>query len=507
MKVRVVHLLIMVSGPASSLAARDQPATSRPSRLPNIVWIIADDHAAYVSGAYGNPLARTPNIDRLAAAGVRFERAYCNSPLCSASRQSFLTGRYPHATGVTLLQTSFPDREVTLAEHLGALGYECAAIGKMHFNNNLPHGFASRIDYPQYNAWLKTHPLKPVPADIEVLPEWRPFRDHARVWLNGFYRPFRCYDQDMPGTWLARQAVEFIDANRHKPFFLIVSFYEPHSPFRFPIEFRNRFKPGEMPLQRPGPEDAWQIPAIFEDLTDDEKRGITAAYYTSTEFLDKNVGLVLDGLARTGLDRDTLICYFGDNGYNLGHHGRFEKHCFYEEAVRVPLILTWKDRIRPRLPARALVEFADIVPTALDLCGLPPMQRLHGRSLRPVIEGKADQVHPCAFSEYLDNEEAMVRTDRYKLVYTTGKRKRTDGYWIRNPLSSRKIMLFDVVDDPQEFHDVADRPDMGETRQHLLDMLEERLTSTRDAPPAFAAAASQLDRIDRMLVPPDSPQQ
>ena len=120
----------------------------------NVLWICADDHAAYVYGAYGNERVRTPRLDRLAAEGVRFSRAYCNSPVCTASRQSFLTGRYPHSVGVTLLKTALPESETTLAEMLRAAGYRTAAIGKMHFNHALTHGFETLIDLPDWQRAL-----------------------------------------------------------------------------------------------------------------------------------------------------------------------------------------------------------------------------------------------------------------------------------------------------------------------------------------------------------------
>jgi choline-sulfatase len=149
------------------------PVRAEP-RQPNVLWICADDHAPYVCGAYGNKIVRTPNLDRLASGGVRFDRAYCNSPVCTASRQSFLTGRYPRALGVTLLQTPLPAGEQTLAMLLRAAGYDTAAIGKMHFNSNLRHGFDCRIDLPQHVRHLKEHPPAPLSPDIQGQPSYAP---------------------------------------------------------------------------------------------------------------------------------------------------------------------------------------------------------------------------------------------------------------------------------------------------------------------------------------------
>ena len=184
-------------------------------------------------------------------------------------------------------------------------------------------------------------------------PPWRPFRDPARVWLNSAGLPFAAHDEDMAGTFFARQAVGYLREHREKPFFLMVSFYEPHSPFRFPIEYRGKYNPEQFAVPKVGPEDDAQIPAIFRDLTDREKQGIVAAYHTSTEFMDKNVGLVLDALKQTGHAADTLVIYTGDHGYMLGQHGRFEKHCCYEPAVRAPLLLRWPKHVEGGRNTRA----------------------------------------------------------------------------------------------------------------------------------------------------------
>src|SRR5262249_36610902 len=152
-----------------------------------------------------------------------------------------------------------------------------------------------------------------------------------------------------------------------------------------------RIKPDGLAVPRVGPEDDSQIPAIFRDLTDPEKRGIQAAYHISVEHLDKNVGLVLDALRRGGHDRDTLVVFLGDHGYLLGHHGRFEKHCCYEEAVRSALLVRLPGGDRSGRHTSALVEFVDVVPTILERCGVAVPADVQGRSLLPLLEGKTDR--------------------------------------------------------------------------------------------------------------------
>jgi arylsulfatase A-like enzyme len=451
-------------------------------RRPNVLWICADDHAPYVCGAYGNKIVRTPNLDRLAAEGVRFDRAYCNSPVCTASRQSFLTGRYPRTIGVTLLQTPLPAGEKTLATLLRAAGYDTAAIGKMHFNSNLTHGFDLRIDLPQHTRFLREHPPKPLPPGIEVLPPWRPFRDPARIWLNSACVPFGARDEDMAGTFLAQQAARYLRERREKPFFLMVSFYEPHSPFRFPIEYCGKYRPEQFSVPKVGPEDDAQIPAIFRNLTEREKQGIIAAYHTSTEFMDKNAGLVLDALKQSGRAADTLVIYTGDHGYMLGQHGRFEKHCCYEPAVRPPLLMRWPGRLKAGQNTQALVEFIDIVPTVLDFCRVPAPASVQGKSLAPLLRGEVQKHRDRVVVEYSENEEAMIRTERWKFIYSTGKRQRQDGFATGRPLPGRTIRLYDEANDPDEMTNLAGKPEHARLIADFAAQLAEHMKRTARQP-------------------------
>lgn len=460
-------------------------AVGRAAERPNVLIICADDHAPYVCGAYGNQQVHTPNIDRLAAEGMRFDRAYCNSPVCTASRQSFLTGRYPRTIGVTQLKTALPEGEVTLAELLSAAGYHTRALGKMHFNSRLLHGFEQHVDVAAHRAFLRRNGgAKPIPADVAVLGKWRPFRDPAEVWLNGFYRPYAAVDEDMLSTFLAHRAEEYLkSAAGDAPFFMIVSFREPHSPFHFPIEFRGRHNPRSFPVAKIGPEDDWQIPAIFRHLTDEQKQGIVAAYYTSVEFLDENVGRVMDALRKSGHAEDTLVIYLGDHGYMLGQHGRFEKHCMYEPAVRSPLIFRDASRISPGSSTDALVEFVDLVPTVLERCGVEVPHSVQGRSLLPLLTGQTNHHRDQVVVEYSENEEAMIRTKRWKLIYTTGNRQRNDGYKTDLPLPpQQKVRLYDVENDPAEMHNVAGNPRHARRVADLLKRLADHMVRTARQP-------------------------
>jgi choline-sulfatase len=247
---------------------------------PNLLFLISDDHAGYALGADGNTLADTPNLDRLAGQSVRFAKHFCNSPVCTPSRQSLFTGQLPHSTGVTRLMTPLAEDKPTLARQLRSAGYETAVFGKMHFQKPPfagQHGFDIPVtEYAVEERWKQTTHRTP-PSHIRTKPAWRPFADPPRIWLNAGKLPFPRYYEGMKGTWIAQQAVNYLQERRDRPFALWVSFMEPHSPFDFPIEDRNRRAGKEFPVPRIGPQDASQIPLVFRDLTDGDKQGITAA--------------------------------------------------------------------------------------------------------------------------------------------------------------------------------------------------------------------------------------
>lgn len=469
---------------------------------PNVLWICADDLAAYPLGCYGDQLAKTPNIDALAKSGVRFDRAYCNSPVCTASRQSFLTGRYPRSLGVTQLKTALPDGTPTLATLFKAAGYNTLSVGKMHFNSQLKHGFDVRLDAPDHRKELTARKPQPLPDGVEVQPKWQPFKDHARTWLNSKALPFGATAADMPGTFYAAKGAELLAAKRDKPFFLMVSFYEPHSPFHFPVEDRGTFDPKKFGVPKVGTEDDWHIPAIFRDLTDAEKQGITAAYYTSAAFLDRNVGKVLDALKKAGLEENTIVVLTGDHGYMLGHHGRFEKHCCYEPAVRAPLLVRLPGVTKPGSTS-ALTEFIDVAPTLLEACGVKVPDSVQGKSLLPVLSGKVATHRERVFVEYSENEEAMVRTAEWKLIYTTGARKREDGYETGKPLPGRVVQLFDLNNDPDETTNLAGKKEHTGRVTELTAALEEHLTATAREPKLIPKADDVHKRLSHLLQPRD----
>lgn len=506
--IRIVGLLMLLVLIGCAERADDEPAPIR-----NVVFIMGDDHAAYTLGAYGSPIAETPNLDRLAAEGVRFDRAYTNAPVCTPSRQSLLTGKLPHATGVNLLFTPLSKDEVTLADHLKPFGFASLAVGKMHFNNNEGalrhwgyadsviatidplHGFDAHLDRHAYRQHLEQHPARISPDTLAVRPPWRPFRDPASTWLNAEARPGRVYDADSEGTFFAHEAMRFLQDHQDQRFLLWLSFYEPHSPFHFPVEEVGRFDPADMPVPPVSAEDERWIPTIFKDLTDTEKQGITAAYHTSVAHLDKNIGLVLDELDRLGLADSTLVIYVGDHGYLLGHHGRFEKHMMWEEAVHAPLLIRNRPRFGEKRSSPAFVEFIDLVPTIVDALGLPPMQTTQGESLLPLLDGKTDRHRDYVFSEYLTDNKAMIRTENWKYIFTAGKHDLAQGYATGNPPPGITHRLYDVQNDPSETTNLAHEPSLHDTLAALKQTMLDRFVATHPEGEALPPGLSIDDAL------------
>jgi choline-sulfatase len=490
----------------TALATAPRVARAR-DRRPNFLFLLADDHAGYVLGADGNRRALTPNLDRLASEGARFARHHCNSPVCTPSRQSILTGQLPHAAGVTVLSTPLATGRPTIARNLAAAGRTTAVIGKMHFNHpGEPglHGFqtAWTEDVVQ-KRWLADVGPADSLGDNRTKPAWHPFKDPARIWLNAEKLPFPRREEHMKSAWVADQAGRFLTEHKDDPFALWVSFQEPHSPYDFPIEWRDKFNPAAFPVPRVGPEDHGQIPLIFRDLSPAEKQGIIASYYTSVNYLDHNIGRVLQKLRDLNLENDTLVVYMADHGYSLGQHGRFEKHCTYDPALRVPLIIRYPGKVAPRTVVNDFTESIDVAPTIFDLLGADRFAIHHGQSLRPYLERRRPTApRTSIFSEYLENEEACVRTDRWKYSHCSGKRARTDGYQTDNPTPGRSIRLHDLHADPGEFQNVAAKHPGVVTQLSTLMLARFRATH-----PEAATEPSNLttpDAIEWYLRPRDA---
>ncbi len=484
-------------------------AAAQSARKPNFVFIIADDHAGYVLGADGNKKVSTPNLDHFASQGVRFARHYCNQPVCTPSRQSLLTGLMPSAAGVTVLRTSLDPAKPTLPKQFKGAGYHTAVFGKMHLNRpSSPglYGFDEMMTEQDINkAWTAAPPTRDLPAGVGRKPPWQPFKVPARIWLNADKLPFPRYYEEMRGTFTANRAIDWL--TRHKadaePFALWVSFPEPHSPYDFPIDLKDQYDPKSFEAPKIGPEDAGQIPLIFRDLSPADKQGIAASYYTSVSALDRNVGDVLKALDKLGLAENTCVFYMADHGYCLGQHGRFEKHCGYEPALRVPLLVRYPGRIRKGAVVNDFTEHIDVSATITDVMGLDKLPVQHGQSLKPYLEGKKPPApRKEIFSQYLENEEVFAADDRWKFIFGSGKRKRTDGYETDNPTPGRYLKLYDKKTDTDEFYNVAAKhPDVvAAMQQSILNRYRATHPDAAKEPKGVSAA----EAVEFYVVPRDA---
>jgi len=497
----VFYLIIFLI--VSSCYKVDKPAYIENGYLRNVVVIIGDDHANGVLGSLGNDIIQTPNLDKLSHQGIIFSNAFANSPLCSASRQSLLTGKYPHSTGVTLLTTSFPEDQVTIADHLAKFEFQSAIIGKNHFNNNLNHGFDLKIDRNSYSIFLNENPSRKAPDSIKTRPPWKPFKDHARVWLNSETLPSEYYDEESRGTFYASQAINFIKENKENRFFLWLGFNEPHSPFDFPIEYGGKYNKEEMTLPVGSQEDDEFIPLVFEDLTKEERKGIIASYYTSVEYLDKNIGKVLEAIEKEGLIDNTLVIYLGDHGYLLNDHKRFEKHMMWEEAVKAPLIIRAGNHKVIEAVRPELVEFVDVAPTIIDFLGVDPMTEVQGNSLKPFFYERDFVLHDMVFSEFLADNKAMVRTRKWKYIFTSGKHDLAQGYATGNPPGGIRHRLYNLEVDPKETKDISNqignRKVLEGLQRKMIDVFEETHPFAQNIP----AGLSIEQQLSWYCEPPD----
>lgn len=412
------------------------------------------------------------------------------------------TGRYPRTLGVTLVATPLPMEEPTLPERLRESGYHVASFGKTHYYFPRRGQFDRCVDLPEYRDWLSKKGPIPVPPGIETLKPWRPFADPARDWLNARCLPFANCEEDMPGVFYARGAAEFLKNKPKEPFFLSVGFYETHSPFFFPIEYRDRHKAKKMRAPVVTDQHRDEIPSVFADLTQEDRHGVLASVHTSAEFLDANVGTVLDALEQSGLTSNTLVVFLSDHGAFLGQRGRFEKHSCLDPAIWSSLVVRWPGVVTASSRSAALVQLFDLTPTILQACGLAIPDNVQAKSILPILKNQESSVRDSIFLEYSDSGEAAVRTGRWKLIYQTGTRTRTDGLGRPGETSGKPtIRLYDVLADPNEDIDLSQKPEYRDIQYSLLGDLVHHVANTARNPEYVPVERGDEEILDFCLPP------
>ena len=460
------------------------------SNRPNILWICTDQQRYDTISALNNSQLNTPNIDRLVATGVAFERAYCQSPICTPSRASFLTGMYPssiHACGNG--NERWAEAAPLVTALLADAGYDCALAGKFHLA-----GAYGRIEPRPKHDGYRLFDWSHDPED-----QWETGHAYAD-WLASMGHDLgemRKEPHDIPPelhqtTWCSDRAIDFIEADHGgKPWLMSVNIFDPHEPFDPPRQYLDRFdvatlsgpkfRDSDLAAQAKLSEIDFQHPARRPD--EFNAKWIQAAYYAMIELIDDNVGRMLDSLERTGQRDNTIVIFMSDHGEALGDHGLLLKGCrFYEGLARAPLIISLPGSFLEGARRQALVELLDVAPTLLDLAGLPIPERMQGISMRNLLVDAGAQDHhrdfarceyyqainPSMAKNYTGTYATMIRDERYKLVVY-------HGHGVGE--------LFDLERDPDEFDNLWDDPALIETKVGLMQRSFDALALATDIGP------------------------
>jgi iduronate 2-sulfatase len=428
------------------------------SRKLNVLFIAIDDLNNSL-GCYGSQVVKSPHIDRLAKRGIRFDRAYCQYPLCNPSRTSLLSGKRPSTTGVYDNATS-PRANLKDALFLPQLfrksGYFTARADKIF---HIAQGGSPSHDDPA--CWDKT-----VDVAAEYYPERRRLRQHVTRSGPQWAELDAADDKTGDGT-VARSIAKLMEeaSSTGKPFFLAAGFRKPHAQYVAPKRYFDLYKLDQIALPNEPPEHRKSIPSVaftpLSGLNEQEQRETILAYYACVSFVDAQVGVLLDTLDRLKLWDDTVVVLFGDHGYHLGEHGgMWHKMSLFEESARAPLIVyapraKGNGRACPRT-----VEFVDLYPTLTDLCGLASPSALQGTSLRLLLadpQAKWDRpAYTMVFHQQTRGES--VRTERYRYVE-----------WDRGEKGKQ---LYDHSLDPREYRNLADDPAHAKTVEEMKRLLD-----------------------------------
>jgi len=416
---------------------------------PNVVFILTDDQGPWAAGCYGNTEIRTPNIDRLADTGVRFSRFFVETPVCSPSRATFLTGRIssqhgihewikdqnvgPEAQALTRNEVAYTD---IMAKH----GYTCGISGKWHLGDSL---------HPQhsFSSWF-VHQLGGGPYNNAPM-----VRDGQLVEEPG-------YVTDV----ITDEALKFLDTRHQEPFYLSVHYTAPHSPWTgHPQDIMDSYDDCPFESCPQEPRHPWAISLTDQCLGN---REMLKGYFAAVTAMDANVGRILDRIEELGLRENTLIIFVSDNGFSCGHHGFWGKgngthpRNMYENSILVPAVFSQLGRLPQGHVADAMVTSYDFMPTLLEYLDLPLPQgrNLPGRSFLPILRGESDEGHEIVviYDEY--GPVRMIRTAEWKYVH-------------RYPDGPHE--LYDLASDPDERQNLSDDPGQAKRIRELKGMMEE----------------------------------
>jgi iduronate 2-sulfatase len=446
----------------------------------NVLFIISDDLTYTALSCYGNSVCQTPNIDRLAARGVRFTRAYCQGTYCGPSRASFMSGYYPHATGVlgyTSPRPQIGDRS-TWSQHFKNNGYYAARVSKI-FHMGVPGGIEKGDDgADDALSWTERFnsqgPEWKAAGDGETL-ENNPDGKKPAVGGNTFVVVEANGDDLVHSDGkTAAKAVELIQQHANEPFWIGVGFVRPHVPFVAPRKYFEPFKPSStmvLPPKFPGDWEDIPKPGINYKTSKNMKMNLQKqkkaikGYYASVAYMDAQVGKVLDALDRSGAADRTIVIFTSDHGYHLGEHDFWAKVSLLDESSGVPLIIS----VPGRKPAvcNSLVELLDLYPTVSSLCGLEIPTNVQGKDISPLLDDPTQEVRDAAFSVAPMRKGFLLRDHDYAYIQYGEN-------------AAAGIELYDVKADPEQFHNLARNPEHAALVDRYKLQMANKLAKVRD---------------------------
>ena len=436
------------------------------SEQPNLLILFPDQWRRQAFSCYGDPNVKTPNIDRLARQGARFNRCYATNPVCSPARAIFLTSRYGHQTGLIQNNLFLPATEITFPEVLAAKGYATGYIGKWHLDGPAKPGFVPqprRQGYQWFEGFNRGH--------------W--FPTGARYFTNQgkLTKP-----EAFESSYQTDLAIEFMRQRKTKPFLLFVSYGTPHTPYRPPAKYE-RFKPGDLEWRPNVPAKIRQSPLYSKHL---------AGYYGLCELLDHETGRLMKFLEESGLAGNTVVMLTSDHGDAHGSHGLHHKGQPEEESMGIPWIIRGPG-IKPGVISESLAATIDFAPTLLSLCQVEVPERMVGRNLAPVLAGEEMKV-PWIYTQ----GKMTAQQGRPQAVGNVNSRRNIQAAWralvtprykfaVDNREKAR--LLIDLEKDPYEMQNLADQPQHAQLQQQLLRQLKQVGQKTRDPFPNPVTAA------------------
>jgi uncharacterized sulfatase len=449
-----------------ALGALAGGAPADPPRL-NVLFIATDDMNCEL-GCYGHPLVKTPNMDRIVARGTRFDRAYCQFPLCSPSRTSLMTGLRPDVTEVFDLKRHFRDvlpGVVTLPQMFRKHGYVAARVGKI-YHYGVP-GDIGTNGLDDAASWDSV--FNPRGRDKEEEGKLTNHTPKRGLGSSLSFMRAEGADEEQTDGIGATEAIRLLEKHKDRPFFVACGFYRPHCPYVAPKKYfesvpfdRVRMPefPGDFPSRIPKPATASTSPWPWFGVSEAQAREARHAYWAAIEFVDAQVGRLLDALDRLGLADRTIVVFWSDNGYHTGDLGLWKKQSLFENSARVPLLVAAPGQKAKGKGCGRPVELVDLYPTLADLCGLTPPPGLTGKSLRPLLDDPQAAWDKPAFTQVWRGgfPGHSVRTERFRYTEWDGGRQGAE--------------LYDCSADPGETRNLASDEKLAATVAELKALVQ-----------------------------------